>query len=99
MRFIRHLEPWVNVVANSNFGFLVSESGAGFTWSENSHENQLTPAAGAAPMKLSLNVPQVGSRCAALNPTALANPTRIAARGAHRLPRKTRTTVIAAVTP
>ncbi len=27
----------------SIFGFLVSESGSGFTWSLNSHENQLTP--------------------------------------------------------
>jgi cyclic beta-1,2-glucan synthetase len=40
---LRTPEPWVNIVANPNFGFLVSESGAGFTWSENSHENQLTP--------------------------------------------------------
>jgi methyltransferase len=63
------------------------------------HENQVTPAGGAALMKLSLNAPQVGSRWAALNPTALANPTRIAAWGAHRLPRKTRTTVMAAATP
>jgi cyclic beta-1,2-glucan synthetase len=36
-------EPWVNVIANPNFGFLVSESGSGFTWSVNSQENQLTP--------------------------------------------------------
>jgi cyclic beta-1,2-glucan synthetase len=35
--------PWVNVVANSAFGFCVSEAGSGFTWSENSRENQLTP--------------------------------------------------------
>ncbi len=40
---LRTPEPWVNVIANPSFGFLVSESGAGFTWSENSHENQLTP--------------------------------------------------------
>ena len=40
---LRTPEPWVNVVANPTFGFLVSESGSGFTWSENSHENQLTP--------------------------------------------------------
>ena len=32
-----------NVVANPSFGFLVSESGSGYTWSENSRENQLTP--------------------------------------------------------
>jgi cyclic beta-1,2-glucan synthetase len=35
--------PWINVVANPVFGFLVSESGAGYTWSVNSRENQLTP--------------------------------------------------------
>jgi cyclic beta-1,2-glucan glucanotransferase len=35
--------PWINVVANPNFGFQVSESGAGYTWSVNSRENQLTP--------------------------------------------------------
>jgi cyclic beta-1,2-glucan synthetase len=40
---LRTPEPWVNVIANPNFGFLVSESGSGFTWSMNSHENQLTP--------------------------------------------------------
>ena len=40
---LRTPEPWVNVIANPNFGFLVSESGSSFTWSENSHENQLTP--------------------------------------------------------
>jgi cyclic beta-1,2-glucan synthetase len=35
--------PWINVVANPDFGFCVSESGSGYTWSENSRENQLTP--------------------------------------------------------
>ncbi|HEX2621344.1 MAG TPA: glucoamylase family protein, partial [Phototrophicaceae bacterium] len=35
--------PWVNVIANEQFGFLVSESGAGYTWAENSSENRLTP--------------------------------------------------------
>jgi cyclic beta-1,2-glucan synthetase len=35
--------PWVNVVANDQFGFLVSESGSSYTWSENSGENRLTP--------------------------------------------------------
>ncbi|OGH56008.1 MAG: hypothetical protein A3G34_06550 [Candidatus Lindowbacteria bacterium RIFCSPLOWO2_12_FULL_62_27] len=35
--------PWVNVVSNPRFGFQVSESGAGYTWSENSRENKLTP--------------------------------------------------------
>jgi len=34
--------PWVNVVANPHFGFLVSETGAGYTWAENSGENRLT---------------------------------------------------------
>ena len=35
--------PWSNVVANPGFGFLVSESGLGFTWSGNSQTNRLTP--------------------------------------------------------
>jgi cyclic beta-1,2-glucan synthetase len=35
--------PWLNVIANSTFGFQVSESGSGYTWSGNSRENQLTP--------------------------------------------------------
>jgi cyclic beta-1,2-glucan synthetase len=35
--------PWVNVVANPGFGFVVSESGGGFTWAEHSAENRLTP--------------------------------------------------------
>jgi cyclic beta-1,2-glucan synthetase len=39
---LRTPEPWINVIANEKFGFLVSESGSGFTWSLNSHENQIT---------------------------------------------------------
>ena len=35
--------PWINVIANKNFGFQISESGAGFTWSNNSRENKFTP--------------------------------------------------------
>ncbi len=35
--------PWVNVIANPQFGFLTSETGAGYTWSRNSRENRLTP--------------------------------------------------------
>ncbi|MGH2606156.1 MAG: GH36-type glycosyl hydrolase domain-containing protein [Anaerolineales bacterium] len=35
--------PWVNVIANPSFGTLVSETGAGFTWYENSQRNRLTP--------------------------------------------------------
>ncbi|HEV8059072.1 MAG TPA: glucoamylase family protein, partial [Gemmataceae bacterium] len=34
--------PWANVVANRNFGFLVSESGAGYTWAGNSQQFRLT---------------------------------------------------------
>ncbi len=34
--------PWINVIANSEIGFLVSESGSGYTWSLNSRENQIT---------------------------------------------------------
>jgi len=40
---LRTPRPWINVIANPSFGFLVSESGSGFTWSLNSHDNQLTP--------------------------------------------------------
>jgi cyclic beta-1,2-glucan synthetase len=40
---LRTPEPWINVVANPDFGFLATESGSGFTWSINSHENQITP--------------------------------------------------------
>ena len=35
--------PWVNVIANSRFGTVVSESGLGYTWSENAHLFRLTP--------------------------------------------------------
>lgn len=34
--------PWVNVIANPNFGTLISESGSGFTWFGNSQQNRLT---------------------------------------------------------
>ena len=34
--------PWSNVVANKNFGFLITETGAGYTWSDNSREYRLT---------------------------------------------------------
>lgn len=34
--------PWVNVLANARFGTVVSESGLGYTWSENAHEYRLT---------------------------------------------------------
>jgi cyclic beta-1,2-glucan synthetase len=35
--------PWINVISNPQFGFQVSESGSGYTWSKNSRENQITP--------------------------------------------------------
>lgn len=35
--------PWVNVLANAQFGSVVTESGLGYTWSENAHEYRLTP--------------------------------------------------------
>ncbi len=35
--------PWINVIATPEFGCLVSESGMGTTWSQNSGENRLTP--------------------------------------------------------
>jgi len=35
--------PWVNVISNEDFGFHVSETGAGYTWCGNSRENKVTP--------------------------------------------------------
>ena len=35
--------PWTNVVAHETFGFASTESGPGYTWSGNSHDNRLTP--------------------------------------------------------
>ncbi|HYN13192.1 MAG TPA: glucoamylase family protein, partial [Burkholderiales bacterium] len=35
--------PWVNVLANPQFGSVISESGLAYTWSENAHESRLTP--------------------------------------------------------
>lgn len=35
--------PWVNVLANPNFGSVISESGQSYTWGENAHELRLTP--------------------------------------------------------
>ena len=35
--------PWTNVVAHARFGFACTETGPGYTWSQNSHDNRLTP--------------------------------------------------------
>jgi cellobiose phosphorylase len=35
--------PWSNVLANAQFGSVVSESGQAYTWNENAHEFRLTP--------------------------------------------------------
>ena len=35
--------PWANVLANPQFGTVVTESGLGYTWFENAHEFRLTP--------------------------------------------------------
>jgi cyclic beta-1,2-glucan synthetase len=35
--------PWVNVLANPQFGSVISESGLAYTWSENAHEFRMTP--------------------------------------------------------
>src|SRR6185436_7574296 len=37
--------PWSNVLANADFGTVLSESGAAYTWAGNSRENRLTPFA------------------------------------------------------
>jgi len=38
----RPARPWINVLANPDFGTLVSEAGGGCTWAGNSRLNQLT---------------------------------------------------------
>jgi cyclic beta-1,2-glucan synthetase len=40
---LRTPAPWVNVIANPQFGFQISTDGAGFSWALNSQQNQLTP--------------------------------------------------------
>lgn len=34
--------PWANVIANENAGFIITESGGGFSWAYNSGENRLS---------------------------------------------------------
>jgi cellobiose phosphorylase len=40
---VRTPAPWANVIANPDFGTVISESGACYTWAENAHEWRLTP--------------------------------------------------------
>lgn len=44
---LRHAQttpnPWINVIAREDFGFHISAEGAGFSWSANSRDHQLTP--------------------------------------------------------
>ncbi len=35
--------PWINVLANPNFGSIISECGQSYSWIENAHEFRLTP--------------------------------------------------------
>jgi cyclic beta-1,2-glucan synthetase len=35
--------PWSNVIANPTFGTLITETGGGYTWSQNSRENRISP--------------------------------------------------------
>jgi cellobiose phosphorylase len=35
--------PWVNVIANPEFGTVISESGQAYTWAVNAHEFRLSP--------------------------------------------------------
>ena len=35
--------PWINVLANPQFGSIITESGQSYTWIENAHEFRLTP--------------------------------------------------------
>ncbi len=36
-------QPWVNVIANADFGTVISENGQSYTWAVNAHEFRLTP--------------------------------------------------------
>ena len=35
--------PWVNIITNPSFGFMVSAEGGGYAWSLNSQQNAITP--------------------------------------------------------
>lgn len=35
--------PWVNIIANTTIGTVVSESGSAYTWAVNAHEYRITP--------------------------------------------------------
>ncbi|HMR85036.1 MAG TPA: cyclic beta 1-2 glucan synthetase, partial [Niabella sp.] len=35
--------PWVNIMANAEFGTMMSESGSGYSWAENAHSYRLSP--------------------------------------------------------
>lgn len=35
--------PWINIIANKDFGSILTESGGGFTWLYNSREFRITP--------------------------------------------------------
>jgi cyclic beta-1,2-glucan synthetase len=37
--------PWTNIIANAQFGTVITASGSAHTWSGNSRENRLTPFA------------------------------------------------------
>jgi cyclic beta-1,2-glucan synthetase len=40
---VRTPAPWANVIANADFGTVISEAGSAYTWAENAHEWRLTP--------------------------------------------------------
>ncbi|HEX5357154.1 MAG TPA: glucoamylase family protein [Aquabacterium sp.] len=40
---LRPTRPWINVIANPDFGTHVSEAGGGYTWARNSRSMQITP--------------------------------------------------------
>lgn len=57
--------PWINVIASPQFGFMVSETGAGCSWAVNSGENRLTtwhndPVTGASGEALYLRDEETG---------------------------------------
>jgi len=68
--------PWTNVIANPDFGFIVTESGSGYTWYKNSRENKLTPWSNDEVSDTSGEVIYIGDQDTGELWTATASPIR-----------------------
>jgi len=72
--------PWINVIANASFGFQVSVEGAGYTWSVNSKENQITQwsndPVGDRPARSSIFATPIATSCGVRRPRRFARMAR-----------------------